>query len=166
MIRLPLLRILNRKSIFFDCSVSLNQEHLRLLEFSFHFLFSLLSCLGQSCKVLLHFIPTYDTFVSTQSITVSSSTSMVSKGRHVIATNPMCRSRCIACHLCELYCPSLAILLIGSSLLLRSSSSWSLDSFRCVVCGLCQDVCPVVAITERYSHQPSRTDVHPYPVLS
>ena len=105
-------------------------------------------------------------FVSTQSITVSVSSSSTMKGRHLIATTPMCRSRCISCHLCELYCPALAIILLGSQLLLRSSSIWTLDSYRCIVCGMCQDVCPVVAITERFSHQPSRTDVHPYPVLS
>jgi NADH-quinone oxidoreductase subunit I len=55
--------------------------------------------------------------------------------------------RCIACHLCEVTCPAVAIT-IESEVKdnHRYASRFDIDAFKCIHCGLCEDACPVDAI--------------------
>lgn len=58
--------------------------------------------------------------------------------------------RCIACKLCEVICPALAITIEskirddGS----RRTTRYDIDMTKCIYCGLCQEACPVDAIVE------------------
>ena len=64
--------------------------------------------------------------------------------------------RCIACKLCEVVCPALAITIDateredGS----RRTTRYEIDLFKCIYCGFCEEVCPVDSIVE--------TDLHEY----
>jgi formate hydrogenlyase subunit 6/NADH:ubiquinone oxidoreductase subunit I len=65
--------------------------------------------------------------------------------------------RCIACKLCEVVCPALAITIESSELVVSVSDSYfsgrrttryDLDLTKCIFCGFCQEACPVDAIVE------------------
>lgn len=56
--------------------------------------------------------------------------------------------RCIACRLCEVTCPALAIT-IESKMRddgTRRTTRFDIDTFKCIHCGLCQEACPVDSI--------------------
>ena len=55
--------------------------------------------------------------------------------------------RCIACRLCEVTCPAVAITITsqveGAK---RTATRFDIDAFKCIHCGLCEEACPVDAI--------------------
>lgn len=56
--------------------------------------------------------------------------------------------RCIACRLCEVNCPAVAITIEAEA---RSDGSrrttrYDIDAFKCINCGFCEEVCPVDAV--------------------
>ncbi|MCX7823089.1 MAG: NADH-quinone oxidoreductase subunit NuoI [Syntrophobacterales bacterium] len=77
------------------------------------------------------------------------------RGLQAIRRNPDGSIKCVACGLCEVVCPALAIRIeIGEYEGRRYPITYELDGFRCIYCGLCEDVCPVNAIylTKEYEN--------------
>lgn len=58
--------------------------------------------------------------------------------------------RCIACKLCEVVCPALAITIESEERQdgTRRTTRYDIDMTKCIYCGLCQEACPVDAIVE------------------
>ncbi|HED14232.1 MAG TPA: NADH-quinone oxidoreductase subunit NuoI [Gammaproteobacteria bacterium] len=78
------------------------------------------------------------------------------RGLHALRRYANGEERCIACKLCEVVCPALAITIDvaeredGS----RRTTRYEIDLFKCIYCGFCEEVCPVDSIVE--------TDLHEY----
>lgn len=72
------------------------------------------------------------------------------RGEHVLRRYTDGEERCIACKLCEVVCPALAITIDakiqpnGS----RQTTRYDIDMTKRTYCGLCQEACPVDAIVE------------------
>lgn len=73
------------------------------------------------------------------------------RGLHALRRYPNGEERCIACKLCEVVCPALAITIEagprtddGS----RRTTSYEIDLFKCIFCGFCEESCPVDSIVE------------------
>lgn len=70
------------------------------------------------------------------------------RGLHALRRYPNGEERCIACKLCEVVCPALAITIEaepredGS----RRTTLYEVDLFKCVYCGFCEEACPVDSI--------------------
>jgi len=72
------------------------------------------------------------------------------RGEHVLRRYTTGEERCIACKLCEVVCPALAITIDAkmSSNGSRQTTRYDIDMTKCIYCGLCQEACPVDAIVE------------------
>jgi NADH dehydrogenase (ubiquinone) Fe-S protein 8 len=72
------------------------------------------------------------------------------RGEHALRRYFDGEERCIACKLCEVVCPALAITIDASMTKLgtRKTLRYDIDMTKCIFCGLCQESCPVDAIVE------------------
>ncbi len=63
--------------------------------------------------------------------------------------------RCIACKLCEVVCPAMAITIEsaqredGS----RRTTRYEIDLTKCIFCGFCEESCPVDSIVETHVYE-------------
>jgi len=72
------------------------------------------------------------------------------RGEHALRRYSDGEERCIACKLCEVICPALAIT-IDSRMMSNESRQtlrYDIDMTKCIYCGMCQEACPVDAIVE------------------
>jgi len=72
------------------------------------------------------------------------------RGEHVLRRYMTGEERCIACKLCEVICPALAITIEAEPRLdmSRKAFVYDIDMTKCIYCGFCQEACPVDAIAE------------------
>jgi len=72
------------------------------------------------------------------------------RGEHALRRYVDGEERCIACKLCEVVCPALAITIDAKMMAngSRQTTRYDIDMTKCIYCGLCQEACPVDAIVE------------------
>jgi NADH-quinone oxidoreductase subunit I len=70
------------------------------------------------------------------------------RGLHALRRYANGEERCIACKLCEVVCPALAITIESEARTdgSRRTTRYDIDLFKCIYCGFCEEACPVDAV--------------------